>query len=210
MNHRHRKCNYSAFTHLFDRLFGSFRPYRPLDFVEKVPVKEKWYRAHLGVSSQDEEEEEEEDHDKGRVKLMPSPWSVVALGVGLVFFAVADESWQRGQLVKVTELTAFFRIFVILANYTVVCLAGGVTPEKKKKLPKRYYKERPEDEERQYKAFVQQEKQRKVPVPRKNVYKVKTDKYEENDAITEAAEDQRLRNRRDPTFNFDDLQTKVD
>merc|ERR1719336_2689431 len=78
MHHRLRRCNYGIHSSLCDRVFGTWKDFKPLDEPPPEPPKPKmWYEL-----SRDPAEVEPEPPSflakAGRPELLPSPWSVGA------------------------------------------------------------------------------------------------------------------------------------
>mmetsp|Transcript_46757 Transcript_46757/g.84396 ORF Transcript_46757/g.84396 Transcript_46757/m.84396 type:complete len:399 (-) Transcript_46757:228-1424(-) len=106
MHHRMPMCNYSKLSSLFDRLFGTFQPYRPLGGNGMVPKK------------------------LDRPYWVPSVTSVGALAVALPGFAVLLEAFQAGSDFASADFSKLCGPVAVLALAMISCAAARSGPER--------------------------------------------------------------------------------
>lgn len=99
MHHRIPTCNYSTLTTVFDRYFGSFRPYQPIGEQAEAKVQPT------------------------RSEAVPSPWAVVGLGVAIIIAALLAEASHTLAPPSPDDLTRLVPVIGALVPAALACAA---------------------------------------------------------------------------------------
>jgi len=126
MHHRFPQCNYSTLTTFCDRACGTFKSYKELG----EPI--------VANGTEDTKREQCAASVPSRTKAIPSPYSVVVVGLALCLAAVALEAYHSGRLPQLEELLPLLRPGAATAAVTGLCATlGEALTTQRPRLPKR-------------------------------------------------------------------------